>query len=771
VHFLDLDLRLFRILVVFEVLHVRTLLSQQERIPKTVLFPPAFHSFPRGWLSYSLPSSTLNVVTCICILQLTRGHRLPPILWSHRKTHLGLALFAVALISGVHALHSRYVMGHLKPSIFSALICTTCTSIEGTIIWQQAPITPKLQQRLLVLWSLVGGWSTVLAVSGYVAYPTVGEPAPLAYFYQGVIALIYFLLIIVLVFFVPVDTRLSVTRDLQTKGITHAGALLDEMVATCAYRDIFTYFDVVYNRMRAQTMFESMLATLGLAHEHPLSVEDLAHLDDAGAKPKTEKGVNQMWQLWRSECEAQSGLKFEDMITHVRIQDRGARATRKSTDQFIRPTLTVPLNESNDWGSAADLAAMLTRPLLTPNNSIGRGDTFVDIDDESVSRCGPTPDSEVDSSDTEDDVANQSNVISIYLPRPKLDHLTETGTPSSKPSLYRCIQAFDQGFTHRQGLWIGAAKEVLLLLSPLLFNFTLATLEVNFQEFEIRKTDKRDDYTLQTSIGLAAVLVFTRILYTTTSGIFYAMQHVNHIDIANALSGCISKKMLLIHLQRDARAQVSDLVLDAERLATKISLFYEGIMMSVRIFFSFWLLYTQVSFSFLAGLGVAVIFIPSSQFFAKKSQQVSRQVNRTRKFRVKLIYQLARDFSSVKASGMEGWVAKHLLNRWNRELFSVSSRVRLDGFNRIIWLSTSFLFISLMFIVHVMRGGAMSATIVFTSIAVCSILVETLQRLPDWITDLIETRNARSRLEAFLSLPECRSFSLTRKFLLPCISM
>ena len=59
-----------------------------------------------------------------------------------------------------------------------------------------------------------------MAVSGYVAYPTVGEPAPLAYFYQGVIALIYFLLIIVLVFFVPVDTRLSVTRDLQTKGIT-----------------------------------------------------------------------------------------------------------------------------------------------------------------------------------------------------------------------------------------------------------------------------------------------------------------------------------------------------------------------------------------------------------------------------------------------------------------------------------------------------------------------------------------------------------------------
>ncbi|KAK9791817.1 hypothetical protein WJX73_008914 [Symbiochloris irregularis] len=170
-----------------------------------------------------------------------------------------------------------------------------------------------------------------------------------------------------------------------------------------------------------------------------------------------------------------------------------------------------------------------------------------------------------------------------------------------------------------------------------------------------------------------------------------------------------------------------------------------------------YLLWTQVRGAFVAGLVVVLLLIPANRWLAKRIEAASVGMMAHKDLRIKATAELLRGIRQIKASAWEAPFLSQIDAARTGELQALAVRKYLDALCVCAWAATSLLFSIATFGTFIVLGHELSASIVFTSLALFNVLIAPLNAFPWVINGIVEAVVSVRRLQKFLLLPEIKA--------------
>ncbi|EIE19385.1 P-loop containing nucleoside triphosphate hydrolase protein [Coccomyxa subellipsoidea C-169] len=253
-------------------------------------------------------------------------------------------------------------------------------------------------------------------------------------------------------------------------------------------------------------------------------------------------------------------------------------------------------------------------------------------------------------------------------------------------------------------------------------------------------------------LGLAAVLKAT--LNTQYS----FRQGALACRLRSALTCLVYDKTLLVS-SVDMAAHSSGAVqtlmsVDADRVVNLFSSLHELWSLPLQIAVALCLLYTQVRVAFLAGLAVVLALIPINRWLARRIEAASAEMMGCKDARIRRTGELLRGIRQIKAAAWEPAFLARVEEARQGELAALAVRKYLDALCVYFWAATSLLTSILTFSLFVLLGHALTAEVVFTSLALFGVLIAPLNSFPWVINGCVEAVVSVRRLESDLALTE-----------------
>jgi ATP-binding cassette, subfamily C (CFTR/MRP), member 10 len=189
---------------------------------------------------------------------------------------------------------------------------------------------------------------------------------------------------------------------------------------------------------------------------------------------------------------------------------------------------------------------------------------------------------------------------------------------------------------------------------------------------------------------------------------------------------------------------------DAERLLGFCSGIHELWSLPLQICIALWLLYTQVQFAFLSGLGVVILLIPLNKILATAIQRASIKMMHAKDERLHALSEILRGVKSIKASGWENAFASHINASRQKELRALATKKYLDAWCVFFWAASTVVFSTTTFGLYAYLGKQLTAQTVFTSLALFNVLLGPINAFPWVINGVVEAAVSLRRLESFL---------------------
>lgn len=174
------------------------------------------------------------------------------------------------------------------------------------------------------------------------------------------------------------------------------------------------------------------------------------------------------------------------------------------------------------------------------------------------------------------------------------------------------------------------------------------------------------------------------------------------------------------------------MAVDTDKVLGYFAGFHELWSLPLQICIALWLLYTQVQFAFLAGLGLVIFIIPINKALANGIQHASMMMMDAKDRRIAVISELLRGIKAVKAAGWEAVFTAKINATREEELKHLATRKYLDAFCVYLWAATSLLFSLGTFGLFVLLGKELTAQVAFTSLALFSVLLGPINSFP-WV--------------------------------------
>ena len=195
---------------------------------------------------------------------------------------------------------------------------------------------------------------------------------------------------------------------------------------------------------------------------------------------------------------------------------------------------------------------------------------------------------------------------------------------------------------------------------------------------------------------------------------------------------------------------------DADHVLGLFGGFHELWSLPLQIGIALFLLYKQVQFAFLAGLTLVILIIPLNKLLATSIQSASISMMTAKDRRIAIISELLRGIRAVKAAGWESMFARRVDGVRAEELRSLATCKYLDALCVYLWAATSLFFSVGTFGLYVLLGRQLTAEIVFTSLALFSVLLGPINSFPWVINGIVEATVSLRRLRSFLVLQHHR---------------
>ncbi|NXY25088.1 MRP7 protein, partial [Atrichornis clamosus] len=291
----------------------------------------------------------------------------------------------------------------------------------------------------------------------------------------------------------------------------------------------------------------------------------------------------------------------------------------------------------------------------------------------------------------------------------------------------------------------------LLKLGGSLLDFSgplLLNLLVNFMESRQEPLSHGVLYAL----GLFAGSLLGALLRNQFS---YEMHKVMLMVRASVISA-IYRKALRVSSSSLARFTVGEIVnfmsTDTSRLINFCLSFHEVWSLPFQLAITLYLLYQQVGVAFLGGLALALLLVPINKIIADRIMMNNEKMLEHKDTRVKLMTEFLCGIRVIKFYAWE----KHFSTRINacraKELQKSRAISYLDAVCVYMWAALPVVVSIAIFVTYVLLGHQLTATKVFTALALVGMLILPLNSFPWVLNAILEAKVSLDRIQHFLEL-------------------
>ncbi|XP_077017993.1 ATP-binding cassette sub-family C member 10 isoform X2 [Tamandua tetradactyla] len=192
---------------------------------------------------------------------------------------------------------------------------------------------------------------------------------------------------------------------------------------------------------------------------------------------------------------------------------------------------------------------------------------------------------------------------------------------------------------------------------------------------------------------------------------------------------------------------------DSERLLNFAGSFHEAWGLPLQLAITLYLLYQQVGVAFVGGLVLALLLVPVNKVIATRIMASNQEMLQYKDARVKLMTELLSGIRVIKFYGWEQVLGARVEACRARELGRLRVIKYLDAACVYLWAALPVVVSIVIFITYVLMGHQLTATKVFTALALVSMLILPLNNFPWVINGLLESRVSLNRIQHFLDLP------------------
>ncbi|NWY38889.1 MRP7 protein, partial [Sylvia atricapilla] len=223
-----------------------------------------------------------------------------------------------------------------------------------------------------------------------------------------------------------------------------------------------------------------------------------------------------------------------------------------------------------------------------------------------------------------------------------------------------------------------------------------------------------------------------------------------------AVISAIYRKALRVSGTSLARFTVGEIVnfmsTDTNRLVNFCRSFHELWSLPVQLIVTLYLLYQQVGVAFLGGMALALLLVPINKIIADRIMVNNQKMLTHKDTRVKLMTEFLCGIRVIKFYAWE----KHFSSRINacraKELQKLRAVGYLDALCVYMWASLPVVVSIAIFITYVLLGHHLTATKVFTALALVGMLILPLNAFPWVLNAILEAKVSLDRIQKFFEL-------------------
>nr|XP_060609998.1 ATP-binding cassette sub-family C member 10 [Anolis sagrei ordinatus] len=193
---------------------------------------------------------------------------------------------------------------------------------------------------------------------------------------------------------------------------------------------------------------------------------------------------------------------------------------------------------------------------------------------------------------------------------------------------------------------------------------------------------------------------------------------------------------------------------DTDRLVNFFLSFHELWSLAFQFAITLYLLYQQVGVAFLGGLALALLLVPINKVIANRMMESNKELLKHKDVRVKLMTEFLCGMRVIKFYTWEQHFGTKVHACRARELKSLQALKYLDAVCVYLWAALPVVVSIVIFITYVLLGHQLSATKVFTALALIGMLILPLNNFPWVLNGILEAKVSLDRIQHFLELTD-----------------
>uniref|UniRef100_A0A8C8RCD8 ATP-binding cassette sub-family C member 10 n=1 Tax=Pelusios castaneus TaxID=367368 RepID=A0A8C8RCD8_9SAUR len=230
------------------------------------------------------------------------------------------------------------------------------------------------------------------------------------------------------------------------------------------------------------------------------------------------------------------------------------------------------------------------------------------------------------------------------------------------------------------------------------------------------------------------------------------------LTVRAAVISAIYRKSLRVSGSSLASFTIGEIVnfmsTDTDRLVNFCVSFHEVWSLPFQFAITLYLLYQQVGVAFLGGLALALLLVPVNKVIANRIMENNKEMLKHKDTRVKLMTEFLCGMRVIKFYTWE----RHFSTRINacraRELQRLRIIKYLDAMCVYLWAALPVVVSIVIFITYVLLGHQLTATKVFTALALVGLLILPLNNFPWVLNGILEAKVSLDRIQRFLELSD-----------------
>ena len=193
---------------------------------------------------------------------------------------------------------------------------------------------------------------------------------------------------------------------------------------------------------------------------------------------------------------------------------------------------------------------------------------------------------------------------------------------------------------------------------------------------------------------------------------------------------------------------------DSDNISSHLICLFEIWYLPLKLVMIFYLLYKYVGISFLAGIGFCILLIPINQVIAKKLHGYNDRLLTYRDSRLKLVHEVMGNMKSIKFFAWEEQFIEKIEKIRNLEIFELNRIANFDALCVYFWASAPCLITFSIVLTYSFIGDDITASTIFTTLALVDQVIIPLNALPWVIMGFIKAWISLQRVQKFFGLAD-----------------